>query len=312
MRIVWRKMGRIYCPTGDGFFKTHAMRAIPYRLADGTLRLYFTSRSAEDIPYPTYLDVDPADPARVLAVASEPMMQLGRTGTFDDSGITPGSILRYGGEDRMYYTGFKRRRYGVTIEMAIGLAVLGRDGNGLARVYEGPVVGQDIYHPLLAGGPFVLFEDGRYRMWYCSGTEWHQANGQGEPIYTVFHAESADGIRWTPGPAPVIPFKFDGEVVSAPWVVRARGQYHMWYSTRGHATREAKNYTIGYAHSPDGLVWERRDDLAGIGRSDVGWDSEMTCYPGLYAHRDNIYMFYSGNGVGRGGLGYAVAENFLD
>ena len=76
-------------------------------------------------------------------------------------------------------------------------------------------------------------------------------------------------------------------------------------------TRMAKSYTIGFARSNDGITWERRDDQAGISRSENGWDSEMICYPAFYPHREKIYMFYSGNGVGRGGIGYAVADNFL-
>lgn len=313
MNIAWRKMGRIYCPPGDGFFKTHATRPIPYQLADGAIRLFFSSRSAEDMPYPAYIDVDPTDPSRILRAGTGPLMCLGRTGMFDDSGVTPVSVLRHDGEDRMYYVGWKRRRYGVTIETSIGLALIRDGGDVVERAFEGPVLGQDIHHPLFTAAPFVVFEAGRYRMWYCSGTEWRQASGQGEPIYTVFYAESDNGVRWDPRPGPVVPYMYDGEVVSAPWVVRAGGAYHMWYSTRGYATPEAKKYVIGYAQSADGgFTWERRDDIAGIGRSEAGWDSEMVCYPSFFPHGDKVYMFYSGNGVGRGGVGYAVADNFFD
>jgi hypothetical protein len=35
----------------------------------------------------------------------------------------------------------------------------------------------------------------------------------------------------------------------------------------------------------------------------------MICYPAVYEHESSTYMFYSGNGVGRGGLGYAVAAH---
>jgi hypothetical protein len=312
LNISWRKMGRIYVPPGDGFFKTHATRPIPFTRRDGTLRLFFSSRGADDMPYPTFIDVDRNDPSHMLHINNEPMMGLGRTGTFDDSGITPVSILRHGGEDRLYYVGWKRRRYGgVTIETSIGLAILRKDGEELARAFEGPILGQDIDHPILTAAPFVVFEGGRYRMWYCSGDAWREAGGQGEMLYTVHYAESDDGIRFKKIGGAVIPYQFDGEVVSAPWVEKAGGAYHMWYSTRGHATREAKNYTIGYAHAKDGLTWERRDDLAGITKSAEGWDSEMVCYPAMYPHGERVYMFYCGNAVGKGGIGYAVADNFL-
>ncbi|HEY6261871.1 MAG TPA: hypothetical protein VIW47_09765 [Nitrospiraceae bacterium] len=145
LNIRWRKLGQIYAPSGDGFFKTHTTRVVPYRRTDGTIRLYFASRGADDMPYLAYIDVDPDDPSRVLRAATEPVVGLGRTGTFDDSGF----------------------------------------------------------------------------------------------------------------------------------------------------------------------AWQRRDDLAGIDRSAAGWDSEMVCYPAFYPHGERVYMFYSGNAVGKGGIGYAVTENFL-
>lgn len=298
-------------PSGEGFFKTHATRPIPYLRANGRLRLFFSSRSAEDIPYPTYIDVDPERPERVLAVNDAPMLQLGRPGTFDDSGITPVSILRHGNEVRMYYVGWKRRRIGVSIEASIGLAYLTGDGGALNKAYEGPILGQDINHPLMTAAPFVIYEAGRYRMWYCSGTDWRQTESGPEPIYTVFYAESDDGIAWRPNNKPLIPYKYDGEVISAPWVVKAGGTYGMWYSMRGHATKQAKNYTVGYAESADGVTWKRLDEHAGIGRSTEGWDAEMVCYPAIFNHGGTTYMFYCGNGVGRGGIGYATAARLV-
>ena len=207
--------------------------------------------------------------------------------------------------------GWKRRRVGVSIEASIGVADLLDRGDTLQRLYEGPILGQDRNHPLMTAAPFVLFDSGIYKMWYCSGTEWRMADGNPEPIYTVFYAESSDGLTWTPHNKPVIEYKYDGEVVSAPWVMKIKGRYHMWYSTRGYKGKEQKNFVIGYAESPDGIQWTRLDEHSGIERSDTGWDSEMICYPSFFPYRDVMYMFYSGNNVGKGGIGYAVAENFL-
>ena len=72
-----------------------------------------------------------------------------------------------------------------------------------------------------------------------------------------------------------------------------------------------KNYSIGFTKSTDGIVWTRRDENAGISKSQSGWEPEMVCYPAFYPYRDRLYMFYSGNNVGRGGIGYAVADNFI-
>ena len=127
----------------------------------------------------------------------------------------------------------------------------------------------------------------------------------------MHYAESADGVEWKPR-GRAIDYQFDGEVVSAPWVIKSRGKYLMWYSTRGHESQAAKNYAIGFAESADGVIWIRHDDQVGISPSVSGWDSEMICYPTFYTHQDKVYMVYSGNGVGRAGIGYAIAANFLE
>lgn len=310
MRINWEKKGLIYRPDGEGHLKTHAARSIPYRLNDDTVRLFFSSRDSQDRMLPAFLDVDAQNPSKIVNKCDRLLLDVGDPGNFDDSGVTLGSIVDRGDEALLYYTGWKRRRV-VSFELSIGLILWDKKRDTFRRAFQGPILAQDRNHPLLVAGPFVVAEKGRFKMWYCSGTDWRFPDGTPEPIYTVFYAESADGITWTPPGGPVIHYKFDGEVVSAPWVQPLQNKYLMWYCTRGHKTKEAKNYTIGFAQSDDGIVWERLDEQAGISRSTEGWDSEMVCYPAIYPHKDRIYMFYSGNGVGRGGLGYAVAENFL-
>lgn len=311
MKPNWKKKGLIYCPSGEGFFKTHATRPVPYRIDDNTLRLFFSSRDHDDRMLPAFIDVEIQNPSKIIRISGHPLIGLGDPGAFDDSGVTLSvSAITHNGNVYFYYTGWKRRRV-VSFELSIGVILWDEGSESFQRVFQGPIVGQDRHHPLLAGGPFVMIDDGRFKMWYCSGTDWKFPNGNPEPIYTVFYAESDDGITWSPNGKPVIKYRYDGEVVSAPWVMKLNNKYLMWYSTRGHATRAEKNYSIGYAESDDGIYWERLDHLAGISTSPSGWDSEMVCYPSLYPHEDKIYMFYSGNNVGKSGIGYAVADNFM-
>jgi hypothetical protein len=305
----WKKKGLIYCPNGQGFFKTHATRPIAYRLDDENLRLFFSSRDADDRMLPTFIDVQAAHPSRIVRMCDRPLIDVGRPGTFDDSGVTVGCVVDFDDCVMIYYTGWKRRRV-VSFELSIGMLCWDRQTDTFSRRFEGPIISQDTNHPFQVAGPFVMFDEARYKMWYCSGTDWKFPDERPEPIYTVFYAESSDGIKWEPR-GRAINYKFDGEVVSAPWVLKHDGKYLMWYSFRGHDTKAAKNYTIGFAESNDGLHWERRDEAVGISRSETGWDSEMICYPTFYSHAGEMYMIYSGNGVGRAGIGYAVAKNFL-
>src|SRR5688572_29462864 len=120
MQIEWRKQGLIYSPDGTGFFRTHAARPIPYRLDDATLRLFISSRDADDRMLPTFVDVDLRDPSRVVRVGAEPLTGLGSPGMFDDSGVTLGSVIDIGDRTLLYYTGWKRRRV-VSFELSIGI-----------------------------------------------------------------------------------------------------------------------------------------------------------------------------------------------
>ena len=83
------------------------------------------------------------------------------------------------------------------------------------------------------------------------------------------------------------------------------GSLEMWVSYRG---GPGDNYSIGYATSDDGLVWDWRPDEAGISTSAIGWDSEMISYPFVFDHRGERWMLYNGNGYGRSGFGLAVLE----
>jgi hypothetical protein len=76
----------------------------------------------------------------------------------------------------------------------------------------------------------------------------------------------------------------------------------MWYSYRG------PNYRIGYAESSDGISWERKDHLSGIGVSESSFDSEMIEYAAVVEYNGRHYMFYNGNNFGQNGIGLAVEE----
>ena len=49
-------------------------------------------------------------------------------------------------------------------------------------------------------------------------------------------------------------------------------------------------------------------DEVGITTSDAGWDADMICYPCVFRHGGNTYMFYNGNNFGGDGIGLAVLE----
>jgi hypothetical protein len=78
----------------------------------------------------------------------------------------------------------------------------------------------------------------------------------------------------------------------------------MWYSYRG---VPGMSYRIGYARSDDGINWLNDVAEAGISISKTGWDSQMICYPFVFAHKGQNFMLYNGNDFGKSGFGLAIA-----
>jgi predicted GH43/DUF377 family glycosyl hydrolase len=300
----WRKLGLVYCPGGGRpWARQYAHLPTPVPLDEHTLRVYFAALDADRFGRIGFVDLDARDPTRVRAVSAEPVLDLGPPGAFDDSGVNPSCVVDAGGRRRLYYIGWQRCER-VPYMLFAGAAEPG-DGAAFRRRSRRPVLDRTDAEPFTRSATTVLHENGRYRAWYVSALGWTRVGAAPYPRYVVRHAESADGLNWSDGGPVCIPLEGDEFGIGRPWVVRDGPHYCMWYSIR---SRSAP-YRIGYAESPDGLAWVRRDDRAGIARSeDGGWDSEMICYPAVIDTNGRRLMFYNGNRHGATGFGCAVLE----
>lgn len=181
----------------------------------------------------------------------------------------------------------------------VGLAVSVDGGRTFERASAAPVLERNDVDPFLTASPWVLVEDGRWRMWYVSGTGWDGPRH----YYHVRYAESDDGISWRREGRISIDFASREEyAIARPCVVRDDDRYRMWFSSRGSV------YRLGYAQSDDGLDWVRNDETVGLEPAESGWDSEMLAYPAIFDTGGTRHMLYNGNGYGRTGIGYAVRE----
>jgi len=107
----------------------------------------------------------------------------------------PGCLVDHQGRLLLYYTGWSLTRT-VPFTFSIGLAQSHDGGRHFDRLSEAPVLGRNHHDPLLAGAPWVIVEDGNFRMWYVSGLRWEvDPEGKDAPVhyYTVKHATSRDG-----------------------------------------------------------------------------------------------------------------------
>ena len=295
----WSKKGLIFAPENKSdWLSSHAALPVADRIGD-VYRIYFSSRDKSNRARIGYFETDLAF-EKVLRVSENPILGLGPLGAFDDSGVTTSWIVNQGDKKYLYYSGWN---LGVTIPFYffVGLATSEDEGATYQRVSSAPILERSSIDPYLTASPCILVEDGRWRMWYVSGTGWELQDGQPHHRYHIKYAESFDGIHWMREGVICIDYQsLEEYAIARPCVIHEGGIYKMWYSSRG------TSYRIGYAESADGLEWTRKDGNIGIDVSESGWDSEMIEYPYVFNHEGNNYMLYNGNGYGKTGIGLAV------
>lgn len=303
----WKKQGLIYCPDGSqDWAQAHAMVPTPWLIDKNRIRLFISSTDSDMVAGTGYLDLDIRDPKQILEYATTPCLSKGEAGCFDDNGVNATSIVESDGKLWMYYFGYQ---LGVQVRYTLfgGVATSTDAGDNFERSSRAPVIDRSDSEPLLRSAPFVLLEDDLWRMWYVGGEKHIESGDTTRPTYEIRYVESANGTTWPSESVAAVKLSGDGDEygLGRPYVVKLNDGYRMWYSIRTHS----QGYKIGYATSPDGLNWTRRDDVTGLECSDEGWDSEMVCYGAEISTDFGNYLFYNGNDYGRSGVGFAVLED---
>lgn len=274
----------------------------------GVIRVFITCCDQQGIGRPGFVDMDADDPARVVHVHGQPLMDIGAPGTFDENGVLACSVVRVpDGRLFMYYVGFEigtRVRY----RLLSGLAISEDDGLTFIRHSQVPVLERNDDDLYFRGGPYVAMENGRFRMWYVGGSHWLDVNGKTMPEYRIKYLESEDGIAWNGTGRLVLDITRDDEHgFGRPWVLPLiRGGYGMYYSVR---RKSLGAYRMGYAESPDGLSWERKDEAIGLDAGPDSFDAEAIMYAAPIAIGGRTWCYYNGNDFGREGFALAVRDD---
>ncbi len=313
----WTKLGKVFDPKD---LKTKSWmcefaQSPSVLIEDTYVRVYFCSRPApgpdgQYLSYISFIDLDRGNLLNIVRVSEQPVLSLGKYGTFDEYGTYPVSVIRHHAEIRAYYAGWTRCE-SVPFNAAIGLAISRDGGESFERLGDGPVLSHGPEEPFLLGSPRIRKFGGRWHLWYVAGRQWIRTSNKPEPVYKIRMASSDNGIDWARHGKDLINDKLGPlECQACPDVVRLDGRYHMFFSYRdikNYKSREG-GYRIGYASSENMIDWERNDDLVEIGLSETGWDSEMVNYPHVFTLDRKTYMLYQGNGMGRAGFGLAVLD----
>jgi len=303
--MPWKRLGAVFVPDGEqSWARSHAALPVPVHVVGDIFRFFHSSRDAEKRSHVGWVDVEVSGAPRIINKAIEPVLSPGRDGTFDDSGVGIGCITETDDGFALYYMGWNLGARSPW-RNAIGLARSPTLQAPFERFSPGPILDRSPEDPYTLSYPCVLQcgpQD--WRMWY--GSNLAPAVGSADMLHAIKFARSRDGVHWLRDGATVVGFAADGEYALArPSVVKFGDRLLMCFACRG------ETYRIGAASSQDGTNWTRLDTTFGLEPSGQGWDSQMTCYPALFWHRERLWLAYNGNGYGATGFGLAVWEGAL-
>lgn len=185
----------------------------------------------------------------------------------------------------------------------IGLA-RSSDGIHFERFLENPVLIPEAEHEgVSVMNPFVMYEDGKFRMWYASG-ETYEPN-------VICYAESADGIHWEKHPQnPVFACapenEYEQDRIGAVQVLKEEDGYLMFYI----GYRDIDTACICAARSKDGITgWERVPENPLVTPTPGTWDEDSCYKPTVIKGEDGTYhLWYNGRRQHDEFIGYAFGR----
>ena len=236
--MEWIKKGLIYQPdTKIWWSQNYGILPTPFFLEnENILRIYFASTDADNDGRIGYIDVNPDNPSEITAKGKDFILDTGRLGAFDDSGVNPSCILKNKEDYFLYYIGYQRHQK-TPYSIMSGLAI-GREGNNFERKQETPILERTSQELFIRSAPTVLREGENWKMWYVSAYNWEKMNTKLfqeklMPKYVIKYADSKAGITWTTYNEECIsPISEEEFGFGRPWVLRKNEKYCMWYSVR--------------------------------------------------------------------------------
>ena len=315
----WKKLGLVFNPTNykNNNWLNEFAQAPSVLEYDDFIRVYFSCRpkaneQGQYVSYSSYVDLNKNN-FSVLKVGENPILELGKLGTFDEFGTYPSSVIKINDKYMVFYGGWTRCE-SVPFNVAIGCGI-SDDGKIFEKLGNGPILSYSLDEPFILSGPKIRKFGDTYYLFYIAGRRWVMVNGKPEPVYKIRMATSKDALNWEKHNKDLIEDLLNvNEAQASPDVIFANGKYHMFFCYREASDfrkNKDRSYRIGYAYSSDLFSWIRDDSKVGIEISEEGWDSEMIAYPHVVKLNGKYYMFYLGNEVGKYGFGIAELEGDL-
>lgn len=258
--MEWKKLGFVW--RGGEFLPWGVMGTLtptPVVLQNGIIRVFCGLRDRQGVGRIGYFDVSEADPTQVVGYSSEPVLDIGVEGAFDDNGMLLGDFVWSEGILRMYYVGFQLATKAKFLAFG-GLAESVDNGNSFERKFHSPVIDRDdsgLYIRAIHSIRSNLRGAG-YQAWISEGAGWEKINGGFYPQYEVASINSPDGLHFERNSSCKVNLNLPGEYrLGRSRIFSFNNEEHILTFTYG--TSDGK-YESGYAFSTDLINWERRLD----------------------------------------------------
>ena len=161
----------------------------------------------------------------------------------DSSDVLNPSVVRFQGAYWNFYSEYDGQSWHTAAATS---------SDGLAWTKLGRVLSPDASSSIAANGSALTVGD-EILYWYETGDPLRITL---DPLRIVL-ARSRDGKNWMRQGEPVVPAgprgSFDERAVADPYVIRAGGNFYMFYLGQDRARRQS----LGVARSTDGVVWEK-------------------------------------------------------
>jgi predicted GH43/DUF377 family glycosyl hydrolase len=230
---------------------------------------------------------------------SQYVLDIGAPGSWEETDVSSPFVIYDGVTYKMWYNGQNNPG-----QNRIGYAT-SPDGITWTKDPSNPVLdlgGVGAWDNFLVYCPTVIFDGSSYQMWF---------GGSDGTTAKIGYATSPDGIIWNKYPGnPVLDLgssgSWDDADVSFPNVVYDGGSYHMWYTgfdgIRGR---------IGYATSPDGIIWTKSASNPVLDIGPAGsWDENGILDSMVIKEKTTFRMWFSGaNNMIEEQIGYAVSQD---
>lgn len=202
-------------------------------------------------------------------------------GDWDGTAVAKPMVINNNGTYQLWYDGKNLKN-----EVAIGYAT-STNGITWTKALNNPILTATLNTWETFGeefSPFVLLENGTYKMWY---------ERAGDGPRQLGYATSTDGINWTKDPNnPVLqagPETYDQEGAAHGAILHEGSTYKLWYHAMGD-----QGPIIAYATSPDGTNWTKQGPV--LLPDGSNWDDQAVWGASVLNINGTYWMWYGGAG----------------